>query len=47
MTLDEIAEEASDKIHEAWVVDLLAESYDIAMRCEEDPLGWHEGRAKW
>jgi len=68
MTFDEIAQEASDKIHaaywaacdekkaaidpdeltsESWVVDLLAESYDIAMRCEEDPLGWEEGRAKW
>lgn len=68
MTLDEIAQEAADRIHaaywsacdearraidpsklttEQWVEDMLAESYDIAMRIDEDPLGWEEGRAKF
>ncbi|OOY26317.1 hypothetical protein BMI90_18495 [Thioclava sp. L04-15] len=32
---------------EGWAVDLLAEAYDIALRIEEDPLGWQEGRSKW
>lgn len=32
---------------ETWVEELLAEAYDIALRIEEDPLGWDEGRAKW
>ena len=68
MTLDQIAQEAYDRIHKAywaacdeaerainpseltteeWVEEMLAESYDLAMRCEIDPLGWQEGRAKF
>lgn len=32
---------------ETWTIDLLAESYDIALRIEADQLGWEEGRSKW
>lgn len=37
----------SELTDETWAADLLAEAYDIALRCEADPLGWEEGRAKW
>lgn len=29
-----------------WVVQLLAEAYDIALRVETDRGGWDEGRSK-
>ena len=32
---------------ETWAAELLAEAHDIALRIEEDPLGWDEGDAKW
>jgi len=37
----------SELTDETWAVELLAEAYDIALRCEADPLGWEEGRSKW
>jgi len=37
----------ADLTTEAWAVELLAESFEIAMRIEADPGGWHEGREKW
>ena len=37
----------ADMTDEQWAIDLLAESYEIAMRVEGDPHGWYEGRSKW
>jgi hypothetical protein len=37
----------SELTDETWAAELLAEAYDIALRCEADPLGWEEGRARW
>lgn len=36
-----------DVTDDQWAIDMLDEAYDIAMRIEEDPLGWQEGRSKW
>ena len=30
-----------------WMIEILAESYEIALRIEADPMGWQEGRSKW
>lgn len=36
-----------DLTDDAWAIDMLDQSYDIALRIESDPLGWAEGRAKF
>lgn len=29
-----------------WAQELLAEQYELALRAEDDPMGWSEGRSK-
>lgn len=41
------AVDPSELTSAAWAVELLAEAYDIALRCQADPAGWQDARGRY